>query len=100
MQIIGDRHYTSGPGENITFSVGQQTQIGAVTVACNTQPGEALPLPVGGSGHRTVAITAGFTGSSGGSVDIIVDGDAGGGDTSKIRQLDGLSHRTAIFIID
>jgi len=99
MQIIGDRHYRSEPAETITFSIGVANRVGSVTVACSCEPGDTLPLAVGGIGHRTVAITAGFTGADGGSVDIIVSGSSGG-DTSKIRQLTGFPARTAIFIID
>jgi len=99
MQIIGDRHYRSEPAEPITFSVGVASRVGLVTVACSCELGNTLPLTVGGMGHRTVAITAGFTGADGGSVDIIVSGSSGG-DTSKIRQLTGFPARTAIFIID
>ena len=100
MQIIGDRHYKSDPGEQITFSVGGQTQVGAVTAASNVQAGTTLPMTVSGSGHRTVAVTAGFMGEDGGSADIVITGGNGGGDTSKIRQLTTLPFRTAIFIID
>jgi hypothetical protein len=100
MQIIGDRHYKSDPGEQITFAVGVCTQTGAVTVACSCEPGTTLPLKVEGSGHRTVAITAGFTANDGGSADIVVSGTNGGGDTSKIRQLTGLPFRSGIFVID
>jgi hypothetical protein len=100
MQIIGDRHYKSDPGEQITFTLGNTVQIGAITVACSSGPGTMLPVTVTGSGHRTVAITAGFTATDGGSADIVVAGSAGGGDTSKIRQLTGLPFRTGIFIVD
>jgi hypothetical protein len=100
MQIIGDRHYKSDPGEQITFTLGNTAQVGAITVALSNGPGTTLPITVGGSGHRTVVITAGFIANDGGSADIFVDGSAGGGDTSKIRQLTGLPFRTGIFIID
>jgi hypothetical protein len=100
MQIIGDRHYKSDPGEHITFTVGNTVQIGAVTVACSSDPGTTLPITVKGTGHRTVAVTAGFTATDGGSADIVVSGSAGGSDTSKIRQLTGLPFRTGIFTID
>jgi hypothetical protein len=56
-------------------------------------------MTVGGVGHRTVAVTAGFTGDDGGSVDIVVSGSTGG-DTSKIRQLTGFPFRTALFVVD
>ena len=100
MQIIGDRHYKSDSGEQITFSLGPTTKIGAVTVACSCEPGTTLPITVKGSGNRTVTITAGFTGNDGGSADIIVTGSAGGTDESRIRQLTTLPFRNAIFVID
>src|SRR5207237_10502801 len=99
MQIIGDRHYKSDPGEQITFSVGGQTQVGAVTAASNVQAGTTLPMTVSGSGHRTVAVTAGFIGADGGSADIVITGGHGGGDESEIRQLTTLAFPIAIFII-
>jgi hypothetical protein len=100
MHIIGDRHYRSAPGEQITFSLGDTVATGSIAVACSSAPGTSLPLQVGGNGHRTVAITVGFTGADGGSADIIVTGSAGGSDTSKIRQLTTLPFRSGIFIID
>ena len=100
MQIIGDRHYKSAPGEQVTFSLGDSVATGSVVVACSSSPGTSLPVQVGGSGHRTVAVTVGFTGSDGGSAEIIVTGSAGGSDTSKIRQLTTLPFRSGIFIVD
>jgi hypothetical protein len=96
MQIIGDRHYTGAAGEQITFSVGQTTQVGLITCS----PGDSLPVTVGAGSHQHLAITAGFTGDDGGSAEILVSGSAGGGDTSRIRQLTSLPFRTAIFIVD
>lgn len=100
MQVIGDRHYKSEPGEQITFALAGCAQTGAVTVACSCAPGTMLPLIVDGSGHRTITITAGFTAGDGGSADIVVSGSNGGSDTSKIRQLTGLPFRSGVFIID
>ena len=100
MQILGDRHYKSDPGEQITFSLGQATQTGGVTVACSCDPGTSLPIVVKGSGHRTLTITAGFTGNDGGSAEIVVSGSVGGGDTSRIRQLTTLPFRSGNFVID
>jgi len=100
MQIIGDRHYKRDPGEQITFSAGPGNQLGSIGVTCSCNPGTTLPIIVGGSGHCTVTVTAGFTGSDGGSVDIIVTGSARGTDTSKIRQLTTLPFRSGIFTID
>jgi hypothetical protein len=100
MQIIGDRHYKSDPGEQITFTLGNTAQTGVITVASSSGAGPMLPVTVTGSGHRTVAITAGFIANDGGSADILVIGSAGGADTSKIRQLTGLPFRTGMFIVD
>ena len=100
MQILGDRHYKSDPGEQITFSLGQTTQTGNVAVTCSCDPGTSLPIVVKGNGHRTLTITAGFTGNDGGSAEVIVTGSAGGRDQSRIRQLTTLPVRSGLFIID
>ena len=100
MQIVGDRHYKAATGEDITFSVGQTTQVGTVTVAASSGGGNTLPLRVKGGGHQTLAITAGFTGSGGGSAIIDVVGSQGGSDASRIRQVTSFPFRDAIFTID
>ncbi len=100
MQILGDRHYKSGPGEQITFSLGATTQTGSVTVTCSCDPGTSLPIVVKGNAHCTVTITAGFTTNDGGSAEIIVTGSAGGRDQSRIRQLTTLPFRSGIFVVD
>jgi len=100
MQIIGDRHYKSAPGEQITFSLGATTHVGAITVTCSCDPGNTLPITVKGSGNRTVTINAGFTGGDGGSADVLVTGSAGGTDDSRIRQLSTLPFRNVTFVVD
>lgn len=97
MQIIGDRHYRSAPGERITFKVGDKDQVGAVTTSAGTG---TLPVTIDGGGHKTVAITAGFTGNDGGSVVIEVSSNQGGTDSSRIRQIATVPFRDAIFTID
>ena len=98
MQIIGDRHYQSDPNETVTFSVADQDQVGDIKAVVNSKPA-ALPVDVSG-GHTRVTITVGFTGDSGGSAVIDVAGANGGDDQSRIRQLDGLPFRSAIFIVE
>ena len=100
MQILGDRHYKAATSEDVTFSVGQTTQVGTVTVAASSGGGNTLPLKLKGGSHQTVAVTAGFTGSDGGTAIINVVSSQGGSDVSRIRQITSFPFRDAIFTID
>ena len=97
MKIIGDRHYKGTNGEPITFSqVPGGIKVGQVLAT----PGGGLPVTVQAGTHQTVAVTVGFTGNSGGSVDIEVSGTGTTKDTSRVRQINGLSSRSAMFVVD
>jgi len=100
MQILGDRHYRAEPGEQVTFSVGSTSHVGGVTASVDMGPGTTLPVTVSGGGHHSIVVTVGFTGDSDGSANILVRGSAGGTDESRIRQLDGLPFRNALFTVD
>ena len=41
-----------------------------------------------------------LTGATGGSLDVVVTGSAGGHDVSTLRQIDGLAFRTGLFTLD
>jgi hypothetical protein len=100
MRIIGDRHYQADAGEQITFSVGSQTQVASVVASGSALAGGSLPAVVNGGGHKTITIAVGFTGNTGGSLDVVVSGSAGGSDSSTMRQIDGLAFRTGLFTLD
>ena len=100
MRIIGDRHYQDDAGEQITFSVGSQTQVASVVASGSALAGGSLPAVVNGGGHKTITIAVGFTGNTGGSLDVVVSGSAGGSDSSTMRQIDGLAFRTGLFTLD
>ena len=100
MQIIGDRHYRTGVGEQIDFAVSGQSQAGSIVGSGASMAGGALPVTLTGGAHKTLTIAVGFTGATGGTVDIVITGSLGGSDTSRIRQVDGLPFRTALFTID
>jgi hypothetical protein len=100
MQIIGDRHYQAVPGEQITFSVGSQTQVATVVASGPALAGGALPAVLTGGGHKTLTVAVGFTGTTGGSLDVVVTGSGGGHDVSTLRQIDGLAFRTGLFTLD
>ena len=100
MNIVGDRHYKGTAGEQITFSLGQTTLVGGVTMSASSGPGNSLPLTVTAGAHQTVVITAGFTGNDGGSAAVLVTGSAGGSDESRIRQLTSLPFRSGVFVVD
>lgn len=100
MVIIADRHYKSSPGELVKFSErpGSRVLVGSVVAVGGATPG--LPSSVAGARHSVVVVTVGFTGMSGGSVEIDIGGSLGGADSSRVRQVDGLPFRTATFIVD
>src|SRR5262249_27570315 len=100
MRIIGDRHYKALAGERITFSLGETTQVGDVTLAATDEPGDALPLTVTGGKHQIVSIIVGFTGDEGGSAVIEVTSSLAGGDASRIRQIATFPFRDGNFTID
>ena len=100
MNIIGDRHYRTTPGEQITFSVGEQNQVGNVTISAPSAASHALPLTVGGGSHQTIAVTVGYTQNDGGSAVIEVSSNQSGSDSSRVRQIVGFGFRDAIFTID
>jgi hypothetical protein len=97
MQILGDRHYRANPGEVITFTSANPTSVGSIAVAGASSA--SLPATVTGGGHKTVVITAGFTGNDGGRVTITVAGQPGT-DESTLRELTGIPFRSGIFVID
>lgn len=100
MQVVGDRHYKAAAGEQMTFSVGETNQVGAVTVAASSTAGNTLPLTVTGGPHQTVSIVIGFTGNEGGSAVIEVRSNQTGSDSSRIRQITSFPFRDGHFTID
>ena len=100
MQIVGDRHYKTVPGEQITFSVSETNQVGGITVAASSTPVNELPFTVGGGFHQTISIVVGFTGNDGGSAVIDVISDQIGSDSSRIRQITSFPFRDGNFTID
>jgi hypothetical protein len=102
MTIIADRHYKGAATETVIFSEkpGSRVHVGSVATAGGALPGLPTSVPGSQTPHRFVVVTVGFTGPSGGSVDIDVAGSLGGNDTSRIRQIDGVGFRTATFVVD
>jgi hypothetical protein len=82
------------------FSLGQTTQVGGVTAAASSVPGNSLPLTVTAGTHQTIVVTAGFTARDGGSAEVLVTSSALGSDSSRIRQLTSLPFRSGVFIVD
>jgi hypothetical protein len=97
MKIVGDRHYKGTAGEQITFRLAPGgVNVGGVTAT----PGGALPISRAAGSHHAVTITVGFSSNSGGSAEIEVSGTGSVKDRSRIRQINGLANRSAIFVID
>lgn len=99
MQIIGDRHYKASPGERITFAEGKKQSVEDITVDASSGGGDSLPITFEQGEHQTLGVTVSFTSDSGGFAIVTVDGDQGGSDTSKIRQLSE-AVRSVIFVVD
>lgn len=97
MKIVGDRHYKGTAGEKIRFSLAAgSVNVGGVTAT----PGGALPVSKTAGSHHAVTITVGFTSNSGGSAEIEVSGTGSVRDKSRVRQINGLANRSAIFVVD
>jgi hypothetical protein len=95
MQKLDAATFVADPGEQITFSLGTNSQVIAAIASIDVGP--SAPLPVAVTGHHHVTMTVTFTGNSGGFADIDITSSTGGSDSDHIMQVPGLGFRNRIY---